>query len=193
MTTIPAHPAPRTLICYPFLPHYRLGVFQALDRSAYTFVFAGDIRTRDNIRGIDPDEVTDYRPLRNVKIGRALWQIGATSQALDKRFDLLVFAGDVATLSTWVAAAAARLQGRSVAFWTIGWHRPERGIKRLIRIAFYRIAHVLLLYGDTGRQIGIECGYPSARMKIIGNSIADTDCCANVPGVVHSMVFRAIG
>jgi glycosyltransferase involved in cell wall biosynthesis len=60
--------------------------------------------------------------------------------------------------------------GHTVLFWTIGWHRPERGLKRLLRLSFYRLANCLLLYGTTGQDIGRSLGYPADRMELIYNS-----------------------
>jgi glycosyltransferase involved in cell wall biosynthesis len=89
---------------------------------------------------------------------------------LRQRHRAVVFLGDAAYLSTWVGAAVCRLLRRPVLFWTIGWHRPDTGLRKYARLAFYRLANVLLLYGHTGARIGAALGYPADRMAVIGNS-----------------------
>jgi hypothetical protein len=56
-------------------------------------------------------------------------------------------------------------------FWTHGWTRPDRGLKRVFRGTFYRLAHSLLLYGHYARDIGLREGISPARLRVIYNSL----------------------
>lgn len=159
------------LVVYPFLQHYRRGVFLELDRiSGLNFTFAADTGGRDGIASMAPSELSRFHRLRTRRIFRAEIQTGLRS-VMKNGFDSVIFYGDVASLSTWIAAVYARLKGMRVYFWTIGWHRPERGLKRRVRFAFYRLSHRLLVYGHIARDIGIEMGFPGSRISVIGNSI----------------------
>ncbi|GFE87064.1 glycosyltransferase [Steroidobacter agaridevorans] len=102
---------------------------------------------------------------------RATWQTGAVTEAATGRFDVYVFMGDASWLSTWVAACIARARGRRVLFWTHGWTRPDRGLKRLVRVLFYRLANGLLLYGEHGKRLGIAAGFDPNRLHVIFNSL----------------------
>jgi glycosyltransferase involved in cell wall biosynthesis len=96
--------------------------------------------------------------------------VGLVLKMLTGSYDVAVFHGDVWSLSTWFAAAAARLRRKRVLFWTIGWHRPDTGFLRVFRMAFYRLANELLLYGNTALALGTDMGYPAERMSVIFNS-----------------------
>ena len=159
------------IVVYPFMPHYRYGVFHRLDCSSdIDFTFASDSSSRDGIEVIAPELVKRHRHVRNTFWRRLTWQKGVLRYAAFGSYDAYIFLGDVSIISTWAAAAVARLRGRSVFFWTIGWHRPEYALKRLVRQSFYRLANELWLYGDVARKIGEQQGFPAKKMRVIYNS-----------------------
>lgn len=166
----------RCLVVYQHLPHYRYGVFSELDRSLlWEFTFAAGEQSADgSIAVIPKGETKRFVGLRNHWIWRGLlWQSGLCRLASEGAFDAVIFLGNSAFLSTWVAAAISRLRKTPVLFWTIGWHRPDRSlVKRWVRNAFYGLADQLLLYGVDGLQIGIAMGYPARKITVIGNSYA---------------------
>lgn len=154
------------------LSHYRLGVYSLLDANAewsFTYVAGPDTRS-GTIVGIPQGALSDMRAVRNIRFGQLSWQCGVLGMSIAHRPDVALFVGDANFVSTWVAAAIFRLKRVRVFFWTIGWHRPEHGVKRVIRLLFYRLANRLLLYGPDGAAIGASMGYPASRMEIIGNS-----------------------
>lgn len=159
------------LVVYQHLPHYRKGVFLELEQSpGWDVHFAAGRSSRDpGIETIPMTELQRTHELRNTWVGPFLWQRDLMRLLL-RPWDIVIFLGDVAYVSTWAGAAVSRLLGRRVAFWTIGWHRPERGPRRLVRVAFYRLAHRLLLYGNVARRIGVSQGYPAERTTIVKNS-----------------------
>jgi glycosyltransferase involved in cell wall biosynthesis len=163
---------PRVLIVYHHLPHYRSGVFAELERSrdvAYEFA-AGTVSRDGTIPTIPPTSLRRFFRLTNHWFGPFLWQTGLLSVLWRERHHAVVFFGDMKYLSTWVGALLCRWRGQSVLFWAIGWHRPDAGLRKRVRLAFYRLGHKLLLYGHTGARIGTELGYPADRIAIVGNS-----------------------
>lgn len=172
MTSPTSGPLVRVLVVYQHLPHYRGEVFAELESSdRVRWTFAADLDSRDGtIPTIPPARLREFHRLRNRWFGPALWQSGLLGLLVRQRFDAVVFLGDVAYVSTWVASAVARARGSKVLFWTIGWHRPERGVRRWVRLCFYRLSHALLLYGIEGERLGIALGYPPERLNVIGNS-----------------------
>lgn len=162
----------QVLTVYQHLPHYRGEVFAELQATpGMDWVFAADLQSADgSIPTIPPGRFTSFSRLRNHWYGPVLWQSGLVSLVLRKRYDAVVFLGDAAYASSWLAALICRARGSKVAFWTIGWHRPETGLRRRVRLGFYRLAHTLLVYGHTGKRIGASLGYPADRMTVVGNS-----------------------
>lgn len=165
------------------MAHYREGVHTVLDRaSSLECLFASDLDGEPfGLELMNVRLLGQHIELRNHFWRRLSWQSGALRLALLGRYDVYVFTGDVTVVSTWVCAAIGRLRQRPVLFWTMGWRKPEKGVKRWLRIAFYRLATSLLVYGETGRALGIAHGYPAHRITVIynsvesGNSIMDCD------------------
>lgn len=162
---------PSMLVVNHLLPHYRMDVFRALQaREGWDVHFAAGRTSRDgSIAEVGKGDLASVHRLQNHWIGPGLWQTGLLGLTF-RKWDHVIFLGDAAYISTWAAAAMARIRGSQVSFWTIGWHRREAGLKRVVRLLFYRLAHQLLLYGETGRSIGTQMGYPPERMTVIYNS-----------------------
>lgn len=161
----------RCLVVYDHLPHYRFGVFSRLESAEdWDFSFAAAERSRNgSIEAIPFGLLSRGIALQNFWLGPFLWQRGLL-RTLGESFDCVIFLGSVTNVSTWVGALQCRVLRRPVYFWTIGWHRPERGVKRVIRMAFYRLADHLMLYGTDAARLGAEMGYPPEKMTVIGNS-----------------------
>lgn len=161
----------KVLVVNPILYHYRRGVFRALDRSPdLEFTFAADPVGRDGILAMSPTDITRFVGIHARRWRKVEWHSGLIWHLLFTRYSHVIFLGDASVLTTWIASVLCRIRRTRVFFWTIGWHRPESGAKRLARLAFYRMAHALLLYGNIGKEIGVELGYPAAQMHVIGNS-----------------------
>lgn len=172
----------KVAIITPILAHYRGGLYKTLDTTEdIEFVHYADPHDpRRGVKSLHPGEVRSFRALHNKTVGRATWQVGAVRAALNREFEAYIFTGDASFLSTWVAACIARARQARVYFWTIGWTRPDKGVKRLTRLAFYRLANRLLVYTPRNKQLGIDSGYPSDRMSVIYNSVTQAS------GVGHS-------
>jgi glycosyltransferase involved in cell wall biosynthesis len=165
----------RVLVVYPYLFHYRFGVFRALEqRSDLDVTFVSDVAGRQGIAATPPGLLKKHYRVRTIVLSRFTWQVGLLLCVAVRRYDVAVFHGDMWSLSTWAAAAIARIRRRRVLFWTIGWHRPDPYLLRRVRVLFYKLAHELLIYGNVGRSIGVAMGYPPARMHVIYNSHASS-------------------
>ena len=111
-------------------------------------------------------------PIRSLYYRRVcFWQTGLQALALFGRCRVIVYWGEAHRLSTWISAILARLVGKRVVFWTHGIYGNEGAVKRLIRTCFYRLADVLLLYGQHGRQHLERAGIPADRLWVINNSL----------------------
>jgi glycosyltransferase involved in cell wall biosynthesis len=172
MRTPPPGSSPkRLLIVYPHLPHYRYGVFRKISaHPGFEVTFAADNHSSGS--GIDVIPLSTFRTrrLRNHYFGHLLWQGGLIRLVRSEPWDAVIFLGSASYVSTWLAALILRARGVLVLFWTIGWHRPDRGLRRYLRRAFYSLADHLLLYGRTAMELGIAMGQPAERMTVIGNS-----------------------
>jgi len=165
----------RVAIVYHFFAHYRRAVLiELVRRGRHRYRFVGD--RRDPVSpDIAPWEIPasvpfEFAPLRRLG-GNVLWQRGLLRLALRRDLDVVIFLGNPYWLTTWLAAALARIAGKRVLFWTHGWTTRESGMKAWARRTFYRIAHGLLLYGHFGKDRAIECGFAPDRLYVIYNSL----------------------
>jgi len=164
-------------IVYLFVPHYRSGVNRALlDSRRYDYLFVGDLGGRaggsgGQIEAWRSPKAENFLRVHNYYLGRALFQPRVVRLALRRDIRQIIFLGGAEYVSTWVAAAAARLTGKQVYFWTHGWTSRDVGLKKSCRLAFYRLANGMLLYGHHAKRIGIDMGFRAESMHVIYNSL----------------------
>lgn len=165
-------PRETVLLVQPIYAHYRFGTLRKLSESeSLRFSFAaGSTLPSEEVGVFENSALPTGRSLRNLWVGKVLWQRGLLSQIWSMQPSAVILPGSVHYLSSWAGAILSRIRGHKVLFWTTGWHRPESGGKRLLRLSFYKLAHHLLLYNERSAAIGVAQGYPNARMTVVYNS-----------------------
>ncbi|EIZ79792.1 group 1 glycosyl transferase [Novosphingobium sp. Rr 2-17] len=159
-------------ILYHMWPHYRSAVMTSLDESdIINYTFVGDNNEIEGINFADPQIVTRFRHVSYRKWRQWFWQTGAIAFALNKDWDALIFLGNPNFLSTWLAAALARLRGTPVLFWEHGWRRKEGRLKSAFRLAFFRLADRVLVYSPRAKILGTIAGYPADKIDVVWNSL----------------------
>ncbi len=163
---------PKIAVVYHMFPHYRSAIMRAMDRSEhFEFTFVGDTKPFQGIEAVDSRDVSNFRHTRFRTLGPFFWQEGICALAANTDFNAIIFLGNPNFLSTWIAAAIARLTRKKVLFWTHGWLRPEPWTKARFRNLFYRLANRILVYGSRAKQLGASSGYPEDRIDVIFNSL----------------------
>ena len=113
-----------------------------------------------------------WQKVRSFYVGKiCFWQTGLQKLAVRGSYRVIVYWGEAHRLSTWLSASMARLSGKKVVFWTHGIYGNEGYFKRKFRTLFYRLAHMLLLYGEHGRKQLELSGIPKERLYVINNSL----------------------
>jgi glycosyltransferase involved in cell wall biosynthesis len=158
--------------------HYQWGLVHELAHHAdHEYVFYGD--TRDPAgTGIAPlpaewRDLVDYRPVRTWQpaVHLAL-QPAAMRTALSAEYDAFIFEGSLEHPTTWIAMQLARARGKRVLLYTHGWRREDTNATlRATRLAFYRQADALLLYGFRAKSIGRSLGIMPDGMHVAFNSL----------------------
>ncbi len=156
-------------ILYPYYPSYRSGVFKRLSESEkynYEFYFSEiDMGVKR------ASELKNANYLRCVRFNNLYYQLGFLAEVSRLRIDALIVHNHPYFISNWIYSMIAKLMGIKVLFWTHGWLRNDSFWIGLIRDCFYKIPHVILLYGERARSIGKERGYPSEKLHVIFNSL----------------------
>ncbi|HLP15683.1 MAG TPA: glycosyltransferase family 4 protein [Bacteroidota bacterium] len=162
---------------------YQAGLVKELAASSvhsYGF-FGGD---QDPLAsGIEPldrlliDELP-YTVCRTVHWGpHCAFQWRSVWCALTGVYDVLILEGGASIVTNWLAIIIARIRNKRVLLYTHGWLRVERGLKKIVKNAFYRLADGLLLYGKRGRDFGIASGFDPRRLYVVYNSLDDEPIC----------------
>lgn len=164
-------------VVQPTVAHYREPLLRRLlDSTRYDFDLVGRFKNSeataaDTIHSAAEEVLAKVRPLRFSAIRQFWWEHGQVREIWAGEHDAYVIAGRIPTLSAWVACAVAALRGRTLIMWGHGWKRPEEGLKRQVRLAFYRLTDGLLVYGDRARELGSSYGVPAEKIQVIYNSI----------------------
>lgn len=169
------------LVC-KLMPHYRLGVFHELSKPNEKFYFTcfGDTKKQGGI------EIIPWSLANRVDLGgvnwirtsnyfyypeRLLWQTGIVRRILFSDYKYFIFEGAIAHFPTWLFAFLCRVSGKKALFWTHGFKGTDRGIKKIIRTIYFKLAHGLLLYGNYSKKIMAESGFDKERLFVIYNSL----------------------
>jgi len=171
------------LVC-KLMPLYRLGVFRELSkkREGFEFTCFGDTKEQGGIENISWELANKKGGVNWVKTinyfyvpERLLWQTGIIRRIFFSRYDYFIFEGGVYHLPTWVFAFFCRLVGKKVFFWTHGFKGLDKGLKKVIRIAYFKLANALLLYGNYSKEIMITSGFSEKRLFVIYNSLDSSE------------------
>lgn len=182
---MPAHPL-KVAVIYHAWPHYRKAVMRAMDRSiCVRYYFFGSGEPFDGIVHADPRVVHNFVRAPFACRAGVVWQPAALDAVRKGGFDAVIFLADPHFLSTWIAAALARMKGTAVLFWGHGWLRRENRLKAALRHVYYRLAHRFLAYAERGRRLGIAAGYPAAKIAVVYNSL-DLDRADRVIAAIES-------
>lgn len=172
-------PCMKLAIVYHFFALYRAPILDALNEDPdLQVMFVSDRVNRilPNVPVWTPKAGTSTRQARCYPIiGGVMLQMNIVSLAFDRSLDAVILLGDWKWPSTWLTALFSRVMGKRVIFWSHGWRRQDRGLRRWIRRLFYSLAHGMLLYGNRAKRIGIQNHFNSSSLHVIFNSLDHTN------------------
>ena len=157
---------------YNFAPAYREGIFREIDRKWETEWYFGNNDT--DINSLDLKILSNASVLVNKRIyGNWYWQKGATKLSRRKDLSTYFILGDPYCLSNWILAIKLRLfhPRKKLYFWSHGWYGKESRIARVIKKAFFKLAHGIFLYGNYAKNLMIKEEFKPDRLFVIHNSL----------------------
>lgn len=163
---------PKVDIVYHFFPHYRAPVLRKLAMSdKFDFRFWGATESFEGINAFCGDASVHIHPLKMKSFGSTYFISGYSKNLLSKDIRALIVLGNPNIPQTWAIAAAAKLLGKKVAFWTHGWLRPETPLKAWIRNFYYGLADLVLVYDERSQDLAQASGFPRRKVRPIYNSL----------------------
>jgi len=169
---------PHIVIFYNCIPHYRKAFFEKLSASEdlnVTFLADDTTDTKHMEVIASSSDSMRIRPVRTKALrllGKTLFAHPGILKALrQEKPDMLIPLGNPHILTTWLIMLWGRIHSIPVVLWTHGTLRKEHGIKRLFRLAYYRLSAGLFLYGAHAQQLLQEMGLKHTPMYPIYNSL----------------------
>ncbi|WP_154124401.1 glycosyltransferase [Grimontia hollisae] len=169
----------KIVIHYPFIPSYRVPVFNNLsDKSDIDVLFISALDSDDITIKCD-SEFWRFRhkesELKTIRLfGRKLTiELGVLSYLIQMRGGecFYIALSNPNIITSWLYSLLAKILGYKVIFWGHGLLKREKGIKRLIRSIYYSIPDKHWLYGNNAVYLMEDLGVKKRKISVIYNSL----------------------
>lgn len=159
----------KTVFLLNYASYYRKNIFKRLSNNlGYEFYFSG---LKSNIKKLDYDELLNFKAeLPVIRLGSFSWYVGSVS-LLFKPYKNYVLTGDPHIISNWFILLGAVVLNKRVFLWTHGWYGDEVGLKRLVKLLYFKLAYKVFLYGKYSRDKMILEGFSEDRLVTVYNSL----------------------
>lgn len=156
-------------------PLYRLYVWEKLANleSMQVTFFLETENNLDNIKYIPVEvlnEKLQWKRIKNSYQFGTLWQTGVTKLPFSN-YDIIIFSGNIRSISTWVSSIIARICGKRVYFWTHGVYGKEDKLSLFIKRIFLSIPNGNFFYGNLSLQKVLSWNFNKMENHVIYNSL----------------------
>jgi len=153
-----------------YAPHYREFILKKIDQELNADLYFGNI-PNSSIKKLDYNELRNFKKeLKTLKFKNIYWYVGSL-QVVFKPYKKIILTGDPQILSNWLILIIGKILGKKVYLWTHGWYGKEEGLKKYIKKIYFKLAHVLFLYGEYSKQLLINEGFNANKLIVIYNSL----------------------
>ena len=169
-----------------FVPHYNLVFYQKLlasSRYDWEFLYAEYPGPGESGLATEAPRMLPTRSIRNVPIGKALWQTGVTRWIRERRYHAVVFELGWQIVSNPLVMRAAHRIGAVAIPWTKGMAengQPRSALREWAERSFVRHCDALLVYGQTSAEYFAKYDYPICRIFVAQNTV-------DVSGILRRM------
>ena len=169
------------MILCPILPHYRMGIYNALSQSKLIqFFFYADKKDIFGIKSIPftSEFISKYNWINAKKIGfyspklrLTFFQTNVFKGLFRKNLKGIIATEGLVYLSNCYLPLIAKLLGKKFFLWGHGLRGSERGISLKVKLWHIKISTGMFLYGYHAKNLLIEHGIPEEKLHIIYNSL----------------------
>jgi glycosyltransferase involved in cell wall biosynthesis len=168
---------PRVALVQRCVPHYNLVLYQKLlasSRYDWEFIYGSHAGGDESGLATDAASVLPTRAIRNMAIGKAIWQRDVTHWLRQQCYDAVVFELGWQIISNVMLIRTAHKLGTVVVPWTKGIAesgRPRPKWRQWMERIFIRHCDALLVYGQVSADYFQAYGYPPKRIFIAQNTV----------------------
>lgn len=155
-----------------FAPHYRKEIFLLLERELKADFFFAD---KTLARGLEKMDYTFFRKrpieLKFLRIYKNFSWIKRSIQIpFLYSYKNYIITGEPFCLSSWMLMLIVRSKGKRVFTWTHGMHGGEKGLKKFIKILYFKLSNANFLYGNYAKEVMLRYGFSESGLHVIYNS-----------------------
>jgi glycosyltransferase involved in cell wall biosynthesis len=179
---------PRVALVQRFVPHYNLIFYRKLlasSRYEWEFLYGDHPGGGESGLASDAAAVLPTRPIRNVAIGKAVWQRGVARWLRQERYDAVVFEVGWQIISNALLTRIAHRVGTVTIPWAKGIAengRPRPIWRQWLERAFTRQCDAMIVYGQVSADYFSAYGYPRDRIFIAQNTVDVRTIVAGIEG-----------
>lgn len=170
-----------------YVPHYKLAHYRKLVMSSkYNWEFLYGAHPGRGESGLETmsHNVLPTRPIRNLQIGKVVWQRDVTRWLKEQRYKAVVFDLGWPIISNAALLLTAHRCGIAAIPWSKGISesgKPRPAWRRLIESVFIRQCQAVIAYGQVSADYFVERGYPTERIFIAQNTVDVNEIVKNIP------------
>lgn len=153
---------------------YRLPIYNQMSKEIGCDFYVVEDDPSIGIKAYDKCLLTNFKgSLQQKKIvGDFFWLKGA-AKLFWKDYDVFVLGGPFC-LSYWFFIILSWFSNKKVATWSHGMYGRETGVRKLIKVLYYKCCCMNFVYNDRAQSLMYECGISKTSICTVYNSM-DTD------------------
>lgn len=160
----------KTVFILNYAPHYREFIFRKIDKELNADLYFGNI-PNSSIKKMNYFSLNNFKKeFKTIKYKSLYYYIGSV-KTIFKPYTNYVLTGDPQIISNWLILLLGLLLRKNVYLWTHGWYGNEKGIKKIIKKTYFKLAKKLLLYGEYSKKLLIKEGFKEEKLLVIYNSL----------------------
>lgn len=161
------------------LAHYRVPVFSALNSGLSNGVITiyADL-SLDSSKILKPSKESlqnvgfNFIDAKDIRVRDRLFFSTGSFKAIFDDSKVVIIWGDAFCPGNWLAILILKFfTNKKIGFWTHGVYGDEKFLKKSVRLAFYKLADSLLLYGGHASRCLKSEGFKEDKLYVINNSL----------------------
>jgi glycosyltransferase involved in cell wall biosynthesis len=144
-------------IIYPFLPSYRIPIFNRLinnDQYKFEIIFGlnnSDVNSLDKDISLFKSIKFPFSVVKNIYIKNFLFQLGLFNKVKKNKYDGYIFLGDPHFITSIFLFFYLKMIKKPIILWTHGISKDTHFIKKFLYYLYYKLSDLLFVYSNNSK------------------------------------------